>query len=79
MLERCGGIMNHLYCNKCAKQIKIEHDIPREDFLQIRKEWGFFSGKDGKTQEFLLCENCVEMLTRDFMIPAKLEDTKELL
>ena len=71
--------MNHLYCNKCGKQLKIENNIPREDFLKIRKEWGFFSRKDGKTEEFLLCENCVEMLTREFIIPVKVEDTVELL
>jgi ribosomal-protein-alanine N-acetyltransferase len=68
-----------LLCNKCGKVLRSERGIAYEDYIYIRKDWGYFSQKDGKTQCFLLCESCVEQIARDFAIPASLEDTKELL
>ena len=71
--------MELIYCNKCGKTIKVRKDIPLEDFIQIRKSWGYFSKKDGKTQEFVLCEECVEWLEREFIRPSKVYETVEML
>ena len=71
--------MEYVVCNRCGKQIKVEKGIAKEDYLHVRKDWGYFSNKDGFTQEFILCEKCVEMVTRDFVLPAAFRETKELL
>ena len=71
--------MKRIYCNKCGNEIKVINDIPHEDYLFVRKEWGYFSKKDGKTQEFTICESCVEKLEREFKIPAEWIETTEML
>ena len=71
--------MGLIYCNKCGKTIKMRKEIPLEDFIQIRKSWGYFSKKDGKTQEFVLCEECVEWLEREFKRPSKFYETVEMI
>ncbi|MDE5864646.1 MAG: hypothetical protein K2K56_00490 [Lachnospiraceae bacterium] len=71
--------MGLLVCNRCGRRLKVEQDIVKEDYIQIRKSWGYFSRRDGITQEFILCEECVESITREFVVPAEFSDTKELL
>lgn len=71
--------MEYLVCNKCGRKLKEEKGIAKEDYVYICKPWGYFSRKDGVTQEFVLCEECVEILTKGFVIPAKLSETKEML
>lgn len=71
--------MGLLVCNRCGKMLKVERDIVKEDYIQIRKSWGYFSKRDGITQEFILCEECVESMTREFVVPAVFSNTKELL
>lgn len=71
--------MKRIYCNRCGNEIKIISDIPHEDYVLVHKEWGYFSKKDGKTQEFVLCEECIEKLEREFAIPALWKDTTEML
>lgn len=71
--------MRQIYCNRCGKEIEIKNEIAQEDYIFIRKEWGYFSKKDGKTQEFLMCENCIKKLEEDFVIPSRWEDTIEMV
>ncbi len=72
-------IIELIYCNKCGRTIKMKNDIPLEDFVRVCKSWGYFSRKDGRTQEFVLCEDCVEWLEREFIKPSKVYETLELL
>lgn len=67
------------YCNKCGKELEMANGICHEDYIHIRKEWGYFSKKDGKTQEFLICEACVAIIEKEFVIASHFEDTKEML
>lgn len=71
--------MDGMVCNKCGKELKLENGIYREDFIYICKPWGYFSKKDGKTQEFTLCELCVENFSKEFKVPLKEYDTTELI
>jgi len=71
--------MKQIHCNKCGNEIKMINEIPREDYILVRKEWGYFSKKDGKTQQFVLCEECVEKLECEFVRPAVGKDTTEML
>lgn len=68
-----------ILCNKCGKELKAQGEVVMEDFLYVNKKWGYFSGKDGRTQEFILCESCVKQLEKQFAIPSKWKDTTELL
>lgn len=71
--------MKRICCNKCGKEIKMVNEIPHEDYIFVRKEWGYFSEIDGKTQEFVLCETCTKGLEQEFVIPSKWSDTTEML
>ncbi len=68
-----------IICNCCGKEIRMENKIPMEDYLFIRKEWGYFSEKDGKMQEFCLCEACYDDLTSHFRIPVSETEVTELM
>lgn len=68
-----------LMCNMCGKKLLRDNDIPLEDYVVVRKAWGYFSKKDGVTQKFVLCEACCDMLTKRFKIPADVTETTELL
>lgn len=73
------GTMKKIYCNSCGKEIKMMNLIPVEDYIYVRKNWGYFSEVDGRTQEFVLCESCVKDMEEGFTIPSKWCDTTELL
>ncbi|MBR1865644.1 MAG: hypothetical protein IJ801_03970 [Lachnospiraceae bacterium] len=69
--------MDDRVCNKCGKRLKVEKGIPKEDFVQVQKTWGYFSKKDGTIQRFIICEDCLEQLEKEFVIPSGLEDVTE--
>ncbi len=66
-------------CNKCGRELTCVNDIPREDFLQVNKPWGYFSKKDGTVYKFILCEKCCEDFVNTFEIPVDVSDNTELL
>ena len=67
-----------LRCNQCGKEFVKTDGIYKEDFLEARKEWGYFSQKDFTLHEFLLCESCYDKLVSGFRIPVKVSDKKEI-
>lgn len=71
--------MEKLICNCCGKELKVEQGIAKEDYLHVRKAWGYFSKKDGRTQEFILCEDCVEQMAKNFAVPTEFSDTIEMI
>lgn len=70
---------NDVYCNMCGKKGKRNQDIPLEDFLYVKKTWGYFSDNDGMTHEFHLCEQCYKELIQKFQIPVTQTEEKEML
>ncbi len=68
-----------LCCNKCGKILQKKNGILMEDFIEVKKNWGYFSEKDGKTYSFVLCESCSDSLFEDFSYPVSISDTNELL
>ncbi len=70
---------NKLYCNQCGKEILIERDIAREDYVTVKKSWGYFSKKDGRQDEFCLCEACYDHLIEGFAVPVSEKEQSELL
>ena len=69
----------NIVCNMCGKNIPVENNIPREDFIEINKAWGYFSRKDGKTWKFVVCEECADRLAGQMKIPHEVCDTIELV
>ena len=70
---------NQIYCNCCGRMISQNIQKTGEDFLQIDKTWGFFSGKDGEIHRFTLCENCYDRMRDQFSIPVDIRVQTELL
>lgn len=66
-------------CNICGKEILFNNGIPKEDFLYIKKDWGYFSKKDGETHEIIFCEDCYDHLNENLPISAIISQTKEFL
>ena len=50
-----------------------------EDYLHVKKEWGYFSKNDGKVWEFNICEECMHILEQELVIPIEKRDKTELL
>jgi ribosomal-protein-alanine N-acetyltransferase len=71
--------MAALICNRCGKVIRKDGAVAHEDYLQVRKNWGYFSNKDCEHHEFLICEKCYDTLLKQFVIPVQVTETKELL
>ena len=66
-------------CNSCGKEIIIRNGIAQEDYLYIKKEWGYFSEKDGVIHEFNLCEKCYDNIVKTFQKPVQTIDVNELM
>ena len=56
-------------CNSCGKLIS-----EMKDFLQIKKNWGYFSKHDLEQHKFLMCEECYDKLVKSFRIPVDVAD-----
>ena len=67
-----------LFCNGCGRVLKCENDILREDVFEGKKQWGYFSGRDGEIHSFLLCEECYDEMVKKFVIPPMVTEATEL-
>ena len=47
-----------IICNRCGKETKVVSGIPKREMLHVEHTWGYFSGKDGESCSFDLCEEC---------------------
>ena len=54
-------------CNKCGKSFTPSDSLFPE-FLDIEKDWGYGSQKDGERWEFDLCESCIDEFVGTFKI-----------
>ena len=48
--------------------------IPKREMLHVEHTWGYFSGKDGESCSFDLCEECFDEITKGFLIPTECKD-----
>lgn len=48
-----------VYCNCCGKEICRKNEIYTEEFIHLKKDWGYFSENDGLSQEADICEQCL--------------------
>ena len=52
MENRMEKKVYEVYCNSCGKKIETTDSTKREDYISIKKEWGYFSNKDGQIHIF---------------------------
>ncbi len=71
--------MKTLTCNGCGRMLVRDKGIFREDFVDLRKNWGYFSRKDTQNHRVILCEDCYDRLTGLLAIPPQIEEETELL
>ncbi len=69
---------NRLICNGCGRVLKYDNGILREDVFEGRKQWGYFSRRDGEIHSFLLCEECYDKMVGQFVVPPEVEEATEL-
>ncbi|NDO45950.1 hypothetical protein [Clostridium sp. MD294] len=55
-------------CNCCGKEITKQHGY-FSDYLHIEKQWGYFSQKDSRKDNFDICENCYDKFVNSFVLP----------
>ena len=63
-----------IICNRCGKETKVVSGIPKREMLHVEHTWGYFSGKDGESCSFDLCEECFDEITKGFLIPTECKD-----
>ena len=68
-----------IYCNMCGRGWERTIAIYEKDFLCIRKDWGYFSKKDGQHHEIIMCEECYDKWIKTLNIAPDISDTLELL
>ncbi|MDE6606424.1 MAG: hypothetical protein K2K54_01515 [Lachnospiraceae bacterium] len=66
-------------CNCCGKKLLVENGILKEESIEIRHTFGYFSEKDGQTEKFDLCEECYQKITGRFRIPVSGGTESELI
>ena len=65
---------NEMKCNVCGQLLK-----DKSDYIEVKKEWGYFSDKDTQIHEFKICERCYDRIVKQFEIPPKVTEKSEIL
>ncbi|MDD2978955.1 MAG: hypothetical protein PHN80_03185 [Hespellia sp.] len=58
-----------IFCNRCGKELPMDHGMVKAGVFSMDFEWGYFSEKDGQKHSFDLCEACYDEMTGQFQIP----------
>ena len=69
--------MKDIYCNVCGKKLFVEKGILKEDAFEAKKQWGYFSKKDGMLHSFVICEKCYDDMIEKFVIPPEITEVHE--
>lgn len=69
----------HVFCNICGRELDHRGDILLEDYIQITKQWGYFSEHDLELHSFNICERCYNVMEKHFRIPVDVGKVKEVL
>lgn len=69
----------HVFCNVCGRELEHHGDILLEDYIQVTKQWGYFSEHDLELHKFNICEHCYNELEQKFKLPVTVGKVKEVL
>lgn len=67
-----------IVCNGCGRLLKVQNGILREDAFEGKKQWGYFSKRDGELHSFLLCEDCYDDMVQKFAVAPIVTEATEL-
>ena len=65
---------NEMKCNVCGQLLNN-----KTDYIEVKKEWGYFSNKDTQIHEFKICERCYDRIVKQFEISPKVTEKSEIL
>ena len=65
---------NEKKCNVCGQLLNN-----KTDYIEVKKEWGYFSNKDTQIHEFKICERCYDRIVKQFEISPKVTEKSEIL
>lgn len=68
-----------IQCNYCGKEYQFSGEVLKHDLLHVKKQWGYFSKKDGIIHEFYMCEDCYDKWLENFAIPPSKKNAAELM
>ena len=67
-----------IQCNYCGKEYRFSGEVLKHDLLHVKKQWGYFSNKDGILHSFVICEKCYDKMIDSFVIPPEITEVHEL-
>lgn len=67
-----------IYCNCCGRLLLQKNGILTEDVYHLKKDWGYFSDKDGVSQEADICEKCLSEWMNSFRYAPESRERIEL-
>ena len=68
-----------IVCSCCGRRIPSYPDADARDYLEITKNWGYFSRKDGEIHHFYICEDCYDAWLKTFAGKVEVTENTELL
>jgi len=66
-------------CNQCGHSVRTDKFGYFDDYVSIRKEWGYFSASDGEIHHIDICMDCYTEWIKSFTIPPQIVSTIEYL
>ena len=66
--------IDEVKCNCCGKPIINDSFGYTQDYLSVKKHWGYFSTMDTEKHEFDLCEDCYKEIISNFKISVIKDD-----
>lgn len=66
-------------CNRCEKKLLVENGLLKDAVYEGQQSFGYFSGRDGMTHRFDLCEECYDEWIGMFRIPVEETENTEMI
>lgn len=73
------GMQHTVVCNCCGQPIPVYPSPEAAECMEVTKKWGYFSGKDGETHRFHICESCYDAWIATFAIAPEVTEDTELV
>ena len=78
------------YCEDCncvtsipmMEETKVglyENQLPKKEYVHIKKTWGYFSNKDGQVDTINVCETCYDKWVATFVKKVNTKEATELV
>ena len=72
-------ILQQVICNRCEKKLFVENGLLKDSAYEGKQSFGYFSGRDGMTHHFDLCEKCYNEWISMFCIPVSETENTEMI